>query len=94
MLLVSSLKKQLEELNAKEEEERSEEELEKSLLNAEFEHINVSLADLRSKSMNLKMEYSQLEKRKPHHEEHLSEIKRSLRETQAKMMFIQGCLER
>lgn len=94
MLLVSSLKKQLEELNAKEEEERSEEELEKSLLNAEFEHINASLADLRSKSVDLKIEYSLLERRKPQHEEHLSQIKRNLRETQAKMMFIQGCLER
>ena len=92
MLLLSSLKRQLENLESKEMEEKSEEELEKSLLNAEFEHISSNLADLRSRLVELRSQYARTLNGKI--ETTASETKRKLRESDAKMIFIKSCLER
>ena len=92
MLLLSSLKRQLEDLRAKEVEEKSEEELERSLLNAEFDHISSNLADLRTRCADLRRHYAQMTSGR--HDVNLSEVKRNLRETNAKVIFIQSCLER
>ena len=79
-------------LSAKEIEEKSDEELERSLLNAEFDHISSSLADLRSRCADLRTHYAQMTAGR--HDFNLSEIKRNLRETNAKVLFIKSCLDR
>ena len=92
MLLLSSLKRQLDDLEAKEIEEKGEEELEKSLLNAEFEHISSNLADLRTRLADLRTQYTQLVNGKL--DSSLNDTKRRLRESEAKLAFIKSCLER
>ena len=91
MLLLSSLKRQLEDLESKEIEEKGDEELEKSLLNAEFEHVSSNLADLRSRIVDLRSQLMQLVNGKL---EPINETKRKLRESDAKVTFIKSCLER
>ena len=90
MLLLSSLKKQLEDLKAKEVEEKGEEQLEKSLLNAEFDDISSNLANLRSRLAELRLTQSQILKGDGTH----CETRRKWRESNAKVTFIQSCLER
>ena len=92
MLLLSSLKRQLEDLKAKEVEEKSEEELEKSLLNAEFDHISSNLAELRTRCAQLRAQYGHMTTGR--HDFNLGNVKRNLRECNAKIIFIQSCLER
>ena len=90
ILLLSSLKRQLEDLKAKEVEEKGEEQLEKSLLNAEFDDISSNLASLRSRLSDLRLHQSQILKGDGNH----TETRRKWRESNAKMTFIQNCLER
>lgn len=90
ILLLSSLKRQLEDLKAKEVEEKGEEQLEKSLLNAEFDDISSNLATFRSRLSDLRLHQSQILKGDGNH----IETRRKWRESNAKMTFIQNCLER
>ena len=92
MLLLSSLKRQLEDLKAKEVEEKSEEELERSLLNAEFDHISSNLAELRARVADLRTQYGQMSSGRNNFNQ--THVKRRLRETNAKVVYIQTCLER
>ena len=91
MLLISSLRRQLNELESKNQDENQEIEFEKSLLNAEFDSISESMADSRQKLADFHSQNSRLS---AVFEDKTSEIRNKLDSTRTDMDHIEACIQR
>ncbi len=91
MLLISSLRRQLTDLDSKNVDQSQDLEFEKSLLNAEFESISERMAGARQKLVDLSEQNCRLS---AVFDEKTAEIRRKMDATKSNVGHIEVCIER